>query len=587
MRKSSLRAVFFGIALAVIFSIARASFAAPPSILSYQGRLTDAGGTLLGSSSGTTYYFRFSIWSDAAGGTQLWPSGTPATVGLTVQSGVFNALIGDTAAGFDALNLDFHTDPSIYLQIGISPNVDFSSSETLTPRQRIVSSGFAINADTVDGAHAGTSANNVLQLNSAGGIDIASFFNLQGMSAPAVSASGQGKIYFDSTTNRFRVSEHAGAYANLVGGSGSSAWDDLTAPDAALSLAMAEYATTFSWNTGATAAAFDGLTLSLTNDASTDATTQRGLVIKNESATGGTTERLVVLENADDSTLTTALEILGSSTGAITTGLDVSDAQLTNAFSIGGNFALFDGVRIFEGATGTLTIEDTSGNDLMTIVDAGTTGNLTVTGAITISGGTINNASVGATTASSGAFTTLSSTGATTLGNDSATVAIDSSDWNISTDGAATGIGAITADGLLTVSLAGNTAVLTNTTDNAAVQAAILQGDRATMADNDEAYLTLRLSNDAGTQTEFGRLTWVATDVNAATSVDGRLDFGVVTAGTLADELQLDGTALSPSTSDGSALGTTSLMWGDLFLASGGVINFDNGDVTLTHAGHY
>ncbi len=47
--------------------------------------------------------------------------------------------------------------------------------------------------------------------------------------------------------------------------------------------------------------------------------------------------------------------------------------------------------------------------------------------------------------------------------------------------------------------------------------------------------------------------------------------------------LKLSGT-LSPSTSDGAALGSTSLMWSDLFLASGGVINFNNGDVTLTHS---
>lgn len=38
-----------------------------------------------------------------------------------------------------------------------------------------------------------------------------------------------------------------------------------------------------------------------------------------------------------------------------------------------------------------------------------------------------------------------------------------------------------------------------------------------------------------------------------------------------------------PDTSDGAALGTTSLMWSDLFLASGSVVNFNNGDVTLTH----
>ena len=42
--------------------------------------------------------------------------------------------------------------------------------------------------------------------------------------------------------------------------------------------------------------------------------------------------------------------------------------------------------------------------------------------------------------------------------------------------------------------------------------------------------------------------------------------------------------SLSPGTSDGTALGTTSLMWSDLFLASGSVINLDNGDVTLTHS---
>lgn len=46
---------------------------------------------------------------------------------------------------------------------------------------------------------------------------------------------------------------------------------------------------------------------------------------------------------------------------------------------------------------------------------------------------------------------------------------------------------------------------------------------------------------------------------------------------------KINGT-LSPLASDGGALGTTSLMWSDLFLASGGVINFNNGDVTLTHA---
>jgi hypothetical protein len=42
--------------------------------------------------------------------------------------------------------------------------------------------------------------------------------------------------------------------------------------------------------------------------------------------------------------------------------------------------------------------------------------------------------------------------------------------------------------------------------------------------------------------------------------------------------------ALVPTSSDGAALGTSALMWSDLFLASGAVINWDAGDILLTHS---
>ncbi|MDB3913301.1 hypothetical protein N9378_00425 [Flavobacteriaceae bacterium] len=51
-----------------------------------------------------------------------------------------------------------------------------------------------------------------------------------------------------------------------------------------------------------------------------------------------------------------------------------------------------------------------------------------------------------------------------------------------------------------------------------------------------------------------------------------------------ADQIDLVAGVLRPTASDGVALGSTSLMWSDLFLASGGVVNFDNGDMTLTHS---
>lgn len=43
-------------------------------------------------------------------------------------------------------------------------------------------------------------------------------------------------------------------------------------------------------------------------------------------------------------------------------------------------------------------------------------------------------------------------------------------------------------------------------------------------------------------------------------------------------------TSIVPTSNDGAALGSTSNQFSDLFLAEGGVINWDNGDCTLTQA---
>ena len=45
-------------------------------------------------------------------------------------------------------------------------------------------------------------------------------------------------------------------------------------------------------------------------------------------------------------------------------------------------------------------------------------------------------------------------------------------------------------------------------------------------------------------------------------------------------------TAFLPDANDGAALGTTALQFSDVFLAEGAVINFDNGDVTVTQSGN-
>lgn len=122
-----------------------------PTIVSYQGRLTDENGNLLGGS-GTSYYFKFSIWDDAAvgSGNRLWPSSIPATTTATVRQGVFNVDIGDTAGGYpEELNYNFNTNKNIYLQIEVSANN--ISSQTLSPRRRISSSVFSQVAGSVSG----------------------------------------------------------------------------------------------------------------------------------------------------------------------------------------------------------------------------------------------------------------------------------------------------------------------------------------------------------------------------------------------------------------------------------------------------
>ncbi len=134
-----------------------------------------------------------------------------------------------------------------------------------------------------------------------------------------------------------------------------------------------------------------------------------------------------------------------------------------------------------------------------------------------------------------------------------------------------------------TISMAGAGLRLVNTTDAATNQVLRLESDRATPAANDAGYASGYLSDSAGNQDEFFRLTWRGADVTSG-SEDCEALFGFIASGSLANKWIMDGSAFSPFNNDGGAFGTTSRGVSDIFLASGAVLNFNNGDVTVTHS---
>ncbi|MBN1385007.1 MAG: hypothetical protein JW983_09030 [Elusimicrobia bacterium] len=111
-------------------------YADAPGRINFQGRLTDSSNNPLTG----TYSIRFSIWDTGpgTGGTELWNE-TQGSV--SVENGIFNVLLGDVTP----LTAGLFTGATEWLEIKVGADT------AMTPRVRIVSSGYAFNADTLDG----------------------------------------------------------------------------------------------------------------------------------------------------------------------------------------------------------------------------------------------------------------------------------------------------------------------------------------------------------------------------------------------------------------------------------------------------
>ncbi len=139
---------------AFLFSqIGRAAPAAPPSIVTYQGKILDSTNTPID----TALNIQFLLYDAATAGNLLYTAAgtvaTPAALSITPSSGIFSVDLG--GAGTNPLDPGiFRNNSGIYLQLVVG-------AEVLTPRKQITASPYAINAGFLNGYGLNTASSSV------------------------------------------------------------------------------------------------------------------------------------------------------------------------------------------------------------------------------------------------------------------------------------------------------------------------------------------------------------------------------------------------------------------------------------------
>ena len=128
-----------------------------PGLMNYQGQLMTAAGAAVANG---TYNITFNIYSVSTGGTSLWTE----TQSVTATNGLFDAVLGSVnsltnmTGGLAAFNAD------LWVGVTVAPDSE------MTPRQQLLTAGFAKNAQSLQGLVPNNSANNLVALNTSGQI---------------------------------------------------------------------------------------------------------------------------------------------------------------------------------------------------------------------------------------------------------------------------------------------------------------------------------------------------------------------------------------------------------------------------------
>lgn len=113
----------WGCGLGAVLVLGMASLAnAGPQILTYQGSVSDSGGTPVADGA---YDVRFSLYDDAVAGTQRWTE----TQSVEVQGGLYSAILGESTAFGNTFNWYY----DLWLEVAIEAKL---AAEWVVGRRR-------------------------------------------------------------------------------------------------------------------------------------------------------------------------------------------------------------------------------------------------------------------------------------------------------------------------------------------------------------------------------------------------------------------------------------------------------------------
>ena len=349
----------------MILAAASVAFADVPTMINYQGRLTDGAGAPLD----TTVSMEFAIYDDSTGGVLEWAEAHPS---VTVEGGTFSIVLGEAVPIDDGV----FNQPDRWLGITVG------SDPELSPRTQLVSVGYAHRVSTVDGSTGGIISGDVSIQSD---LDVDGDLRVTGKATIGTGHTNTGDHAFVAGESNSAVA----AYVTIGGGIANSGDGSFSTVGGGL------------YNTAGSGGPADAATVGGGYENTASASTSTVAGGKNNTASGGSSTVAGGINNTADSSWAT---VGGGSTNSSsgwwsTVGGGVGNAANGGASTIGGGNQNITECAVLGAAT----------------VSGGSVNQATADGS-TVGGGNANTASGNTSTVSGGEYNVASGDGSTVCG---------------------------------------------------------------------------------------------------------------------------------------------------------------------------